>query len=127
MIRLTCTGILYFLLNHRPEGNNHLLGAGVAEVTIDESAGYAIPRARRLSRFWWDAETEPWYGDCGVLKVDNHIYAYGHAKDNPWVFLTRVTADRAFDLEAYEYWNGENWQKERLRPDQLTDKEKIFW
>lgn len=120
-------GLVYFLLNHRPGGVQKILGAGVAEVTIDTTAGYPVPKATRLCKFWWDGETEPWYGDMCALRAGDYIYAYGHAKDNPWVFLTRAKIEHATELDAYEYWNGETWQSERLKRDQMGDKEKIFW
>ncbi|KAK5945941.1 hypothetical protein PMZ80_000080 [Knufia obscura] len=101
--------------------------AGVAEVSIDTTGPHPVPRARRLCKYWWDGETEPWYGDVCALKVDGYVYAYGHAKDSPFVYLTRVRQDDATNLDSYEYWNGESWQHERLKREQLSEKESIFW
>lgn len=120
-------GILYFLLNHRPDGKDNLLGAGVAEVTINSSLGSPVPKVKRHGRFWWDGDTEPWYGDVCALKAGNHVYAYGHAKDNPWIYVTRAPLSEATNLEAYEYWNGESWQKERLQLQDLNEKQSVFW
>jgi hypothetical protein len=81
----------------------------------------------RLSQYWWDGDTEPWYGDVGAIRTNGYIYAYGHAKGNDWVYLTRVNDKKATDLSAYEYWNGEGWQKERLHSKDLSEKESVFW
>lgn len=118
---------MFFLLNHRPDFQNHLLGAGLAEVSIDDSSSIPTPKAKRLGRFWWDGETEPWYGDVCALKAGEHIYAYGHAKDNPWVYLARVKTKNATNLNSYEYWNGESWQHERLTYEELGEKQSVFW
>lgn len=104
-----------------------MLGAGVAEVSLEAYGDMPIPHANRLSKFWWDGETEPWYGDVCALKADDHVYAYGHVKDNPWIYLVRAPLDRATDLNAYEYWNGSGWQSERLRRDELNEKQSVFW
>lgn len=120
------TGILYFLLNHRPGGVNNLKGAGVATVTLDDSFPPATT-VKRLGQFWWDGDTEPWYGDVGAIRTNGYVYAYGHAKDNPWVYLTRVKWQQATELDKYEYWNGVNWQKERLHTQNIGEKESVFW
>lgn len=88
---------------------------------------HPIPKIERLSKFWWDAEKEPWYGDVCALRAGPYIYAYGHAKDNPWVYLARVQATKATELNAYEYWNGEGWQFERLNREELDEKQSVFW
>lgn len=120
-------GILYYLLNNRPNGTNSLVGAGVA--TISMSNAYPpVPSLTRLpgQQYWWDASCEPWYGDVGSIYAnDGYIYAYGHAKDLPWVYLTRVPLQNAINLSCYEYWNGDNWQTERLY--NMSEKEGVFW
>lgn len=118
---------MYFLLNHRPDFKDHLLGAGVAEVSIDVTGSHPIPIARRLGKYWWDGDREPWYGDICALKAGGYIYAYGHAKDNPWVYVARAKEESATSLNSYEYWNGESWQHERLDRENLSEKESIFW
>lgn len=117
-------GILYFLKNHRPGGENHLMGAGVATVTLSQDSP-PVPQVNRLSEYWWDGETEPWYGDVGAIRSGDHIYAYGHAKSTPYVYVARVPWDKATDLACYEYWNGETWQTERLY--NVNEKEGVFW
>jgi hypothetical protein len=119
-------GILYFLLNHRPGGINNLRGAGVATVTLSNTYP-PVPSVTRLDRTWWDGDTEPWYGDVCALRAGDYIYAYGHAKDNPYVYLTRAKWWEATQLETYEYWNGEGWQCDRLYTATLGEKESLFW
>lgn len=118
---------MYFLLNHRPDFKDHLLGAGVAEISIDTTGAYPVPKAERLCKYWWDGETEPWYGDVCALKAGGYVYAYGHAKDSPFVYLARVKQGDATNLNSYEYWNGESWQHERLERHSLGEKESVFW
>jgi hypothetical protein len=123
-------GILYYLLNSRPNGVNNLIGAGVATITMSD-AYPPVPSLVRLpgQQYWWDAACEPWYGDVGSIRAnDGYIYAYGHAEDLPWVYLTRVPWESATDLSCYEYWDGEDWQSERLyTTNGLGEKEGVFW
>merc|ERR1711939_75185 len=119
-------GILYFLLNHRPGGINNLKGAGVATVALSDTYP-PVPSVKRLGQYWWDGETEPWYGDVGAIRTNGYIYSYGHAKDNPWVYLARVRWQEVTSLDAYEYWNGDNFQKERLKTKDIGEKESVFW
>lgn len=115
---------MYFLLNHRPNGINKLLGAGVASVNV--TATYPpIPTTQRLSQYWWDGETEPWYGDVGAIRSGDYIYAYGHTESTPYVYLARVPWQSATDLFCYEYWNGNCWQTDRLYNPGET--EGVFW
>ncbi|ETI21056.1 hypothetical protein G647_07399 [Cladophialophora carrionii CBS 160.54] len=122
-------GIMFFLLNHRPNGTNNLMGAGVASVTLDTSSYPPVPQISRLPpQYWWDATCEPWYGDVCALRWDDHIYAYGHGiEGNPWVYLARVRADEATNVNCYEYWNGATWQSERLNGIAIGEKESVFW
>jgi hypothetical protein len=121
-------GLLYFLLNHRPNGTNNLVGAGVATVHLKTHTYPPRPSIERLGQYWWDATTEPWYGDICALRWKAYVYAYGHGgADNPWVYLTRVRHDDATRLECYEYWNGTDWQKERLNSPSLGEVESVFW
>lgn len=103
---------------------NRLVGAGVA--TINMSKDYPpIPHVKRLSEYWWDGETEPWYGDVGAIRSGDYIYAYGHAKATPYVYVARVPWEDATNLSCYEYWNGVTWQTERL--SDFGEKEGVFW
>ncbi|EXJ84844.1 hypothetical protein A1O3_05518 [Capronia epimyces CBS 606.96] len=133
------TGVMFFLLNHRPGGINHILGAGIATVSLDTSTYPPAPQIQRhpppqghhhhqQHQFWWDGEREPWYGDICALRWDEHIYAYGHGGEgNPWVYVARVPAANATQLDRYEYWNGDEWQAERLQKDSIGEKESVFW
>lgn len=121
-------GLIYFLLNHRPNGTNNLMGAGVATVHMKTHTYPPRPSIKRLGQYWWDATNEPWYGDVCALRWRRHVYAYGHGgSDNPWVYLTRVQHDDATHLECYEYWNGTDWQKDRLTTATLSEVESVFW
>lgn len=119
-------GILFFLKNHRPGGVNTMVGAGLATVTlVDSGSNLPRPTATRLAEYWWDGATEPWYGDCGALKVGDYIYAYGHAQAAPYVYVCRVKCECATDLSQYEYWNGPTWQTDRLYNP--GEKEGVWW
>jgi len=121
-------GILYFLLNHRPDGNNTLIGAGVAMVHLKHHTYPPKPFIKRLGQYWWDAKTEPWYGDICAICWKGYVYAFGHGGvENPWVYLTRVRHNEATYLECYEYWNGIDWQQERLNSAALGEAESVFW
>jgi hypothetical protein len=128
MYALTSSGLLYFLLNYREHVESDIQGAGVAEVCVDvdQHSGQPVPRATRLCRWWWDGKTEPWYGDCCSVRFNGFVYALGHKNENPWVYVARVPEREAFNLEAYEYWNGTGWQRERLIGG-LGEKESIMW
>ena len=103
---------------------NRLVGAGVATVSLSE--GYPpVPQVQRLCEFWWDGDIEPWYGDVGAIRSGDYIYAYGHAKSTPYVYLTRVKWQDATELSCYQYWNGDSWQTERLQ--NFGEKEAVFW
>ncbi|RMD43562.1 hypothetical protein DV735_g1577, partial [Chaetothyriales sp. CBS 134920] len=84
-------------------------------------------KIERVARYWWDGETEPWWGDVGAIRWKDHIYSYGHAKDSPFVYAARVRWDEATKLDAYEYWNGQNWQKERPKTKEWGNDQRVFW
>ncbi|KAK9235267.1 hypothetical protein V1525DRAFT_410499 [Lipomyces kononenkoae] len=115
-------GILFFLKNHRPGGVDHLVGAGVATVKMHGNS----PVCTRLAEYWWDGKTEPHYGDICAVKFGDHIYAYGHGNASAeFVYVCRVLASCATNLASYEYWNGSQWQKDRLY--NVSEKESVFW
>ncbi|RMZ75339.1 hypothetical protein DV738_g5531, partial [Chaetothyriales sp. CBS 135597] len=119
-------GIVYFLLNHRPSGVNTIKGAGVATVALTDTCPPRV-KVERVARYWWDGETEPWWGDVGAIRWKDHIYSYGHAKDSPFVYAARVRCHEATNLEAYEYWNGQTWQKERPKSNEWGNDQRVFW
>ncbi len=103
---------------------NQLLGAGVATINVTNSYP-PNATAQRVSQYWWDGATEPWYGDTGAIPVDGYIYTYGHANNTQYVYLARVPRQSATDLSCYEYWNGDSWQTDRLYNP--GEKEGVFW
>ena len=118
------SGVMFFLMNYRPDGNDNLKGAGIAIISISDSYP-PVPSATRFCQYWWDGSTEPWYGDVGAIRSGNYIYAYGHGPGSLFVYLTRVPWRNATDLSYYEYWNGESWQTDRLI--NFGEKERVFW
>ena len=119
-------GIVYFLLNHRPGGVNNERGAGVATISLSNTYP-PVPNVTRLDQYWWDGDTEPWYGDVCALRHGDHIYAYGHSKHDPFVYLARVHWQSATRKDCYEYWNGDGWQTEVPKTKDLGEKAKMFW
>lgn len=124
-------GMLFFLLNHRPGGKSRIVGAGVATIHLDTTAYPPRPHLRRLPpQTWWDAAVEPWWGDVCATRWGEYIYAYGHGADkdvNAWVYVARVRFWEATNINCYEYWNGEYWQRERLQTKDIGKKESVFW
>lgn len=119
-------GIIYFLVNKRPGGNTStIMGAGIATVKLDTNASVPTPLVHRDHQWLWSGEDEPWWGDVGALRHEGYIYAYGHAKNSAFVYVCRVPVHSATNQSAYEYWNGEHWQKERLRKP--GEKARVFW
>jgi len=110
-------GLVWFLKNHRGGGTDSIVGAGVATVTADAND----PQATRVSDSMWTAD-EPYWGDIGVTydPQDAHVYVFGHGASSlnlkANVYLARVEAPRATELEAYEYWDQSKsaWTKQRF-------------
>jgi Domain of unknown function (DUF4185) len=114
--------IVFFLKNHRPNGVDNIIGAGVATVVMKNGK----PHATRLAKYWWNGSTEPHYGDIASMRSGNYIYAYGNSPSaNGYVYVARVHYKKATSLSAYQYWNGKTWQKRRLHNP--TGKEALFW
>lgn len=114
-------GIIYYLAIHRPGGKERILGAGVATVKMTQPGN--IPVSTRNGQKMWN-DFEPAWGDVGATydARGGYIYSYGHGpktEDNELgvrVFLCRVPADKALDVDAYEYWlnNSREWTRQRL-------------
>jgi hypothetical protein len=114
--------VVFFLKNHRPNGKNTLIGAGVASVVMKNG----VPQATRLAEYWWNGATEAHYGDVAVMRNGSYIYAYGNSPTGDgYIYVNRVYYTKATRLEAYQYWNGTDWQNDRLYNP--TKKAAIFW
>ena len=96
-----------------------MLSSGIATVSIDKSGR---PIVKRPFETLWTA-AEPAYGATGIAldKRDNHIYAYGRgANDHKDLacrtYLCKVPADKALDINAYQYWNNQTrqWTRDRF-------------
>lgn len=102
-------GLLYFLKIHRPDGKNHIKGAGVAKVYMEGN----VPKCRREMETLWSKE-EPCFGDVGIAydSRDGYVYVFGKGPqqdDEQLVrrtYLCRAPIDRAFDINAYHYWDN---------------------
>ncbi|KAI9739943.1 MAG: hypothetical protein M1818_004999 [Claussenomyces sp. TS43310] len=113
-------GIVFFYRLDTVTDNDPQNGAGVATVTLSADNS-PVPNATRLADYWWEAGTEPTYGDVAALKGnDDYFYAYGHYDGNAGVYLTKVPIDGATDLNQYQYWNGQSWQDDRLMNPSLN-------
>lgn len=69
----------------------------------------------------WDGQTEPTYGSTAAYSGPDpdtgatYIYAVGAGNNTyNYLWLTRVAQANAFNISAYEYWNGTGWQSQRL-------------
>lgn len=104
-------GLAFYWLNDRGDGTDNYIGGGIAHIEMT-SGGPVVERNEQL--FW--QSYEPLYGDIGIVynPEDGHVYAYGHGRPSvaagldEWIFLTRVQASQADDIQAYEYWDGKN-------------------
>jgi hypothetical protein len=69
--------------------------------------------------YWWDAKTEPFWGDHGaLLATDGYVYLYGGANGTlmyDGLYVARVKLESATTLSAYQYWNGQAWSTTRLK------------
>ena len=81
--------IVFSLPNYRADAINHVVGAGVASVTVTTN-NPPVPTAQQLNRYWSDGKTEPWYREVGAVHSGNYMYAFGHAKATAYVHLARV-------------------------------------
>jgi hypothetical protein len=110
-------GLVWFLKNQRGGGADDIVGAGVATVTADGNGALATRSHDTL----WTAD-EPFWGDIGVTynALDEHVYVFGHGptslglKAN--VYLARVAATEATNVDAYAYWDQSTsaWTDQRF-------------
>ncbi|OTB01875.1 hypothetical protein M426DRAFT_323106 [Hypoxylon sp. CI-4A] len=104
-------GAVYYLVNANETG---LRGAGVAKVELVDEVPTITQRFGE-NGYWWSAETTPRYGDVATFRDPNseYIYVWGGAPTSitdfgeaQYVYLARVNAADAYDLDQYEYWWG---------------------
>lgn len=88
-------GVVFFLKNNRPGVVSTIIGAGVATVALKDD----LPYTTRLEEYWWNARTNPSYGD---VCANGYVYAYGHFVGTLYLHLTRAPLDQATSVDAYE-------------------------
>ncbi|KAL3584631.1 hypothetical protein FPOAC2_14411 [Fusarium poae] len=114
------TGVLYYLVND----NEHYKGAGVAKIELVDDAPTVTDRYGDHD-IWWNGDELPKYGDVAAYRdvSSEYIYILGNPPnniaefpDNKYVYMARVRACDAFDLDMYEYWCGreQGWKSEPL-------------
>lgn len=126
-------GLVWYLKNDRGSNGQGIVGAGVATVTADAHGAVAT----RSSDTTW-GPTEPHWGDVGTTydPQDGDVYVYGYGPD-PFgtdVYLARVPAAQATDVDAYRYWDNsaQAWTNRRfslsgnLGTVKLSDAQAIF-
>lgn len=108
-------GLVWYLKNDRGSNGQGIVGAGVATVSADANGAVAT----RTSDTVW-GPTEPYWGDIGATydPRDGKVYVYGHGP-SPYdgnVYLARVPAAQAADVNAYEYWiqSSRSWTNLRF-------------
>ena len=91
-----------------------LRGAGVAKVELVDDVP-TVTHRYGANGIWWDAETQPRYGDIAAYRDVNsdYVYVWGNPPGciTDWgqcqyIYQARVKAADAFDLSKYEYWWG---------------------
>ncbi|KAI1403956.1 hypothetical protein F4819DRAFT_186187 [Hypoxylon fuscum] len=111
-------GAVFYLVN---ESDNTLRGAGVAKVEVVNGEPTVTQRFGD-NGYWWPAPSTPRYGDVATFldPRSNYIYTWGGAPTSitdftgaQYVYLARVNAAEAYDLDSYEYWwgQGDGWKK----------------
>lgn len=79
---------------------------------MDTSGSY--PTATRTATQWWDASSEPVYGDHGAIDGhDGYIYVLG-SYGSLNLYMARVSKSQATNLDSYQYWNGNEFTNDRL-------------
>ncbi|KAM0245896.1 hypothetical protein ACHAP5_005046 [Fusarium lateritium] len=127
----TATGVLYYLVN----AAEHYKGAGVAKIELIDDVPTVTQRYGD-NGYWWDGDNYPKYGDVATYRDVNSdfIYILGHPPNNitefpdkMYVYMARVPAGDAFDLDKYEYWWGrdEGWKSEIL--DTFDCETAVMW
>ncbi|EKJ71895.1 hypothetical protein FPSE_07898 [Fusarium pseudograminearum CS3096] len=116
----SATGVLYYLVND----DEHYKGAGVAKIELVDDVPTVTDRYGDHG-IWWNGDELPKYGDVATYRDVNseYIYILGNPPnsvtefpDKNYVYMARVPACDAFDLDKYEYWWGreQGWKSEPL-------------
>ncbi|KAI0846353.1 hypothetical protein F5Y00DRAFT_272011 [Daldinia vernicosa] len=105
-------GGVFYLVNANDDG---LKGAGVAKVELINGEPTVTQRFGD-NGYWWPSNNTPRYGDVAAFRDprSEYVYAWGGAPtsvadsttDAQYVYLLRVKAADAYDLDRYEYWWG---------------------
>ena len=73
------------------------------------------------SGWWWDANSNPHYGDVAAYQDEKSSYIYilgnpPNGESDSYVYQARVNAADAFDMTQYEYWWGrdQGWKSDVL-------------
>ncbi|KAI0133716.1 hypothetical protein BJ170DRAFT_174531 [Xylariales sp. AK1849] len=132
-------GAVFYLVNAN-EGEGGLKGAGIARVNVTNGAPAVTQRLSSpdLPGYWWPADTTPRYGDQAAFRDPNseYIYVWGGSptsiKDwvgSAYVYLARVKACDAFELEKYEYYWGaqRGWKGRPLGVRDCNSNAAVMW
>ncbi|KAL1845035.1 hypothetical protein VTK73DRAFT_1300 [Phialemonium thermophilum] len=117
--RNSATAAMFYLINGTGTGvgpSGRPIGAGVARVEVIDDAP-TVTRRYGDRGFWWNATDTPRYGDIAAYRDVNsdYIYVWGgpplavDRPGDPWdqrVYLARVPAAYAFQLDMYQYYWG---------------------
>lgn len=112
------------MANRLKNDNEHYKGAGVAQIELIDDVPTVTHRFGE-NGWWWNGDEVAKFGDVAAYRDVNseYIYIFGnppnHIQDFPaklYVYMARVPAVDAFDLEKYEYWWGreQGWKREVL-------------
>ncbi|KAF7563676.1 hypothetical protein G7046_g473 [Stylonectria norvegica] len=100
-------GALYYLIND----SEHCRGAGIARVEVIDGVPTVTERLGE-NGWWWDGDRVPKYGDVAAYRdaKSEYLYILGNPPNSEkewpaslYIYMARVRAVDAFDLEKYEY------------------------
>ncbi|KAK5653821.1 hypothetical protein OQA88_7980 [Cercophora sp. LCS_1] len=117
------TGIIYYMVNaYEP----NLVGAGAGKVDVINGTPTVTKRLGARG-YWWDARLYPHYGDKIAYRDErsDYIYIWGGPPnrftgwlEGSYIYLARVRAADAYDLDKYEYYWG---RQQGWKPQVLTE------
>ncbi|KAK1755510.1 hypothetical protein QBC47DRAFT_190394 [Echria macrotheca] len=117
----TAMAAIYYMVNaYEP----NLVGAGVGVVKVIDGTPTVVHRCGPKG-YWWDALLYAHYGDKIAYRDERseYIYIWGGPPnrytgwlEGSYMYLARVKASEAFDLDKYEYYWGlqRGWKSEIL-------------